>query len=253
MYTLTETAKLQNQLANYCRNGKKINLPGARNEKLHHYRRLVFNVVKGIMDDAYPITKKIFGEKAWDELIEEFHASHDSKTPQVWKLPKELLDYAKDKNLSGSLNMPWLHDLMLLEWIEIEVYMMPDVKSQNFVPLRREELNSKVLVFNPEYRIVKMKFPVHMMAADKTADKKGRYFLLVYREPQTGRVQFINLSPFSFIVLEALLSESTLDEWWENSGKELNLQAPETSIKNEAGKFLHMLHGKHFLYGFHKS
>jgi len=252
MYTLSKSAILQNQLANYCRNGKTINLPGARNEKLHHYRRLVFNVVKGIMDDAYPITHQVFGEKVWHEIVEEFHAAHDCKTPQAWKLPRELLIYTNENNLGKRLKKPWLNNLMLLEWIEIEIYMMPDIKQEEYDFFRFSEAYSRSFIFNTEHIIIELEYPVHLTYAEDTEDKKGRYYVLVFREPDTGRVQFIDLNPFIHQVLKALISGSTLDEWWQASGIGLKLKAPEKDIKKAAGIFLKSLHEKKFLLGFRK-
>ncbi len=253
MFTQTNTANLQNQLAGYCRDVKEITLPGARNDKLHHYRRLVYNVVKGIMDDAFPISRKILGEQAWDNIIRKFHAEHDCQTPQVWRLPKELYAYARLHNLADQLNKPWLTDLLLLEWIEIAVYMMQDISPDAYVPLEMNDLASKIFVFNQEYQVIELEYPVHLIAAEKTIPEKGSYYLLVYREPETGRVQFINLNPFSNLLLTALLSKSTLQEWWEDEGKSLNLPAKEAIVLEEAFKFIHLLHKRQFLLGIEKS
>ncbi len=57
------TAKAQNQLGEYCRTGVNQNIPGVIENRLHHYRRLVFNVVKNTMHQAYPLMLQVLGEK----------------------------------------------------------------------------------------------------------------------------------------------------------------------------------------------
>ena len=52
-----ETQLQQNLLADYCRTGTEPEgLIGINKENLHHYRRLVYNIVTDILETAYPIT-----------------------------------------------------------------------------------------------------------------------------------------------------------------------------------------------------
>jgi hypothetical protein len=86
-----------------------------------------------------------------------------------------------------------LEELMLFEWTEIEIYMMkdkkyPEVKSNG-------DWLKDIFELNPENKILQLSYPVHLKnPCDITMDDFADYFVLLYRERETGKVQFVNLS-----------------------------------------------------------
>ncbi len=203
MKLLQPTEEIQNSLGKYCRTGIETRIPGITPDRLHHYRRLVFNVVYNTMEQAYPITHQVFGTKKFREMIHDFFSVHDCQTPQIWKLPGEFYEYALEQNLAVRHESPWLHDLLLFEWVEIEVHTMPD----EVIPAQSEihgDPLSKILGINPEFRLIRLEYPVHLMKIGKASENKGSYFVLVSREPDTGHVNFFNLSILHAFVFEQI-------------------------------------------------
>jgi hypothetical protein len=129
MLLKTETYKIQNKLSEYCRNGKLIEIKGAVTDRLPHYRRLVFNVVKDAVENTYPIAHKYINKNIWKEICHDFFTNHKCKDPQVWRMPKEFVEYCKNRQFAEQYNLPFLNDLLYFEWLEVEMYMMEDKDS----------------------------------------------------------------------------------------------------------------------------
>lgn len=205
MNLLQQTYEIQENLGLYCKTGIDQNLPGITENRLHHYRRLVFNVVKNTLEQAYPIALQVLGEKQFRELIHDFFSNHDCRSPQIWKLPGEFYEYSLENKTAEKINSPWLNDLLLFEWTEIEVHTMPDAE----IP-KAGDITSyldDVLLINPEYRLIQMEYPAHLVKADKLEDNKGKYFVLISRDPKEGKVMFFNLSILHTWVFERIANQ----------------------------------------------
>lgn len=201
-----ETYSQQSLLAGYCRTGvEPIDLINSNKNNLYQYRRLCINITSDIIETAYPITYSFLDSEIWNELVHDFFAEHKCQTPQVWRMPLEFYDYCLKKNLAEKLNAPFLNDLLYFEWLELDVHTMEDIAYPQTIP-GSDWLNNKIAL-NPEHRLIKLSYPVHTTSpADGLKDKKGDYFLLIYREKESGNVQFVDLSMFYTYILENLIN-----------------------------------------------
>ena len=128
MYLKKETLEIQNNLGDYCRTGVYKNIDGVSQERLTHYRRLVFGNVKSVLEKAYPITLEWLSEDEWLILVNDFFEFHDSQSPKIWELPQEFMEFVKTNGYDRKFDKPALNDLLLIEWIEIEVHTMMDIE-----------------------------------------------------------------------------------------------------------------------------
>jgi uncharacterized protein len=200
-----DTARIQEDLGEFCRTGSENLIPGVTPGRLHHYRRLVNNVVRDSLDSAFPISLAALGEEVWDLLVQDFFSNGMPATPQIWKLPYEFYIYHAGIETGTRLQKPYLDDLLYFEWMEIEVYNMPDRTFPVFVD--KGNTLEESLAFNPEYEIVRLEYPVHMHPAEEASGLKGEYFVLIFRAPHTGYVQFINLSALNVYILTRMVEE----------------------------------------------
>lgn len=193
------TRDYQSSLADYCRTGDYQAIPGVKTAHVSQYRRLVYNVVDDMLQSAYPLTKGLLREEEWDELVQEFFSGHACQSPQVWYMPKELYEYLVQHEAHPLLNKyPFLHDLLQLEWLEIALFMMEDI------PVAADSKGER-LVLNPEHELVHLQYPVHVKEAKHITEMdKGDYFLVMFREPDSGDVQFMQLSPALARMIELL-------------------------------------------------
>lgn len=200
-----ETARIQEQLGEYCRTGVDSGIPGVTPGRLKHYRRLVNNVVRDSLDSGFPITLASLGEEEWDRLVQDFFVHGRPGTPQIWRLPYEFYTYHSARETGRKTGRPYLDDLLYFEWMELEVQNMPDRAFPDFV--KDGSLLEDRLAFNPEFEIMKLSYPVHMYPTGQAAGLKGDYFALVFRSPDTGYVQFLNLSALNVYIFTRMVEE----------------------------------------------
>ena len=207
----SNTKELQQKLAAYCRNGTQLLTNEVNQKHVTHYRRLVYAIVDDILQSAYPIFYAYTVKGIWDEVVHDFFSSHACRTPYVWKMPGEFYEYACTHQLKEKYKIPFLEDLLLFEWIELELHTMKD---ETF-PETKAEGNwlTEPLVLNPEYRILSVKFPVHTMHPTllETQDP-GDYYILLYREPEKASIQFMDISLLFALTLEKMEEKKVLNE-----------------------------------------
>jgi hypothetical protein len=201
MQSSLKTFQYQTDLANYCKTGNYTEIPGVIEKNIKHYRRLVFNNVYDSISSAYPITKKLLGKNKWKKLVQRFFSSQKIQSPQIWYMPKEFKNYVLKEELKLLTNYSFLPDLLQFEWLEIEVFMMPDE------PIAFSSV-ANLYYINPEIRLIKVDYPIHLKKAKKiTEHDKGNYFISLHRNRETGVVEFTNLSIPFVDVLENLLDK----------------------------------------------
>ena len=200
-----ETIRIQEQLGEYCRTGEEQELPGVTPGRLHHYRRLISNVVGDTLRTAFPISVAALGVELWDLLVQDFFSAGLPQTPQVWKLPFEFYEYHEERKTGERISKLWLDDLLYFEWMEIDVHTMSDRPKPDFIT--EGDILQDTLVFNPEYEIVRLEYPVHVRPVLEAAELKGDYYALLYRLPETGHVQFLDLSALNVYIISRLQEE----------------------------------------------
>jgi hypothetical protein len=247
MLLKTETYQQQSKLAQYCRNGVEVEILGAQTNRLPNYRRLVFNVIKDALETTYPISFKYIDEEIWDEMMYQFFSTHKCIDPQVWRMPEEFYQFCLAENYAEKHDLPFLNDLLHFEWLEVEIYMMEDIKYPEYKS--SDNWLDKKLALNPEHKIIKLEYPVHLENPKDAGLKKGDYFLLLYREKESGRVQFINLSIlFTFLIENIALGEKTLEEIFNDILYLFGINDLEM-LQTKSLKFLKDLHSKGFVLG----
>jgi hypothetical protein len=190
-----KTFKHQIDFANYCKTGNYISIPGVNEKNVKHYRRLVFNNVFDSLSSAYPITKKLFGDAKWEETVNRFFSTQKIQSPLIWYMPKEFKDYVINLEKDLLKEYVFLSDLLQFEWLEIEVFMMPD-ETIEF------HSDTNLYYINPEIRLIGVAYPIHLKEAKAITEKdKGNYFISLHRNIDTGSVEFTNLSiPFVDVI-----------------------------------------------------
>lgn len=237
-----ETKALQERLGSYCKTGKLDGLPGSRADRLPHYRRLVRNVFYGILAKAYPIAKTLLTDNEWNMLVDDFMVNHPAQENEVWKMPRELLEYVETASYGPHLNRPYLSDLLALEWAEIEVHGMPDVPHNDWIDTPQKETG--IIDLTPYGQLLTLEYPVHDRSIQHFEEHKGTYFVLVYRQKDAFDVHYMALSPFAALLIDALVAKpQNLSQALKNVCQQLNTDRTET-LNAQARKFLDVLFDK---------
>jgi hypothetical protein len=123
----------------------------------------------------------------------------------VWQMPGEFFQFAVESEYKIIRKYPFLLDLLLFEWEEIEVYMMEDVAPFPYTVIPESKIK---YVVNPELKILQLQYPVHLKNATTISENdKGAYFVILHREPETGNVQFTNIGLPHALIIEKLLAK----------------------------------------------
>jgi hypothetical protein len=246
-----ETYSQQAKLAGYCRDGvEPKDLIGINKDNLYQYRRLVFNIVSDILETAYPITYSHLDQEVWNDLVYNYFTEHKCQTPQVWRMPLEFYEYCIQKNIQEKLNVPFLNDLLYFEWLEMEIHTMEDLEYPEYKA--EGDWMNDAIALNPEHKLVKLEYPVHTTPpGPELLEKKGDYFLLVYREKESGNVQFVDLSMFYTYILENIKNGVLLKDILVEANSLFQINDIKF-LKERSLEFVNDLRGRNFIVGFLK-
>jgi len=243
-----QTENTQKTFAQYCRTGIDVDIEGITPGRIHHYRRLVYNVINGTLEQAYPLTYDLVSQDQWDDWVEHFFATAKLDSPQLFRMPENFYEWSVENNMDVVLDLPYLNDLLLLEWVEIEVHTMKNIDFPN-VKMKGDILND-VLATNPEYRLIELDYPVHLYPAAECVEKKGHYYVLIFREAIQYKVQFVNLSILHlFLIQKIMLTETALINLIPEAVSLFSLDAS-NDITNKLIEFFNDLKSKGFIVGF---
>lgn len=202
------TAKIQSEFAQACRSGSIPQIQGIHSKsRVKVYHNLITNIFSNTLDKAFPIAKRLL-DNQWPKITGEFIATGNSRTPALWMMPRDFVDYAIDQKIAERLNLPFLEDLLLFEWMEIYIYMMEDGQ----VPPNMQaitDLENQILVLNPDATIVPLKYAVFRPIPQSREVAAGEFYLLTYRHPTHLNVHFIELQPLFVLALEYLTTGVT--------------------------------------------
>lgn len=216
--------------ASYCRTGILKNIPNIHLPNLKLYRKLVLNVIEDTLQNAFPLTFQILSTQEWNKLVEDFFSTHSCQSNQVWSMPKEFFDWIIGSNHVLLKQYLFLHDLLMFEWIELEMFMMEDV----FVSSTKEGgiLFSK-LILNPEHRLLYFNFPVHLKNCRNITNlDKGIYYVIANRN-SAGDILFNEISAPLVRFIEYLEEQAfSVTELFEKFQNEFQIELDQDNQKN---------------------
>ncbi len=196
--SLVETTE---RFTRYCRTGQLDPELKLNPERAEVYLNHVRNVIEAALKKAYPLTCHLLTPEQWEELVESFLVDVDCATPFLWRMPQLLVDFVKKNHWANRFECSYLDDLVDFEWLEIEIFMMPDCPVQHS---QTGNVLDNLLILNSESQIVTYTYPVYEKKPLPRPMKKGTYPLLAFRHPDDGEVYFVALSPFFNYVLELI-------------------------------------------------
>lgn len=180
-------------------------LPKEALKRIEVYRDLVKNSFTDLITKIYRNTHKLL-HKNWKTLISKYIETYPPNSPILNKVAENFPLFL-DRQKEIIKKYPFIHELALYEWLEVEVYERTGEPAN-----RRFGEKNKGFVLNPIYEICKFKYPIpnitEKIEAGKTLGKvsKSPMNILIYRDPKTLNVRFNEISPGTLAYLELLLS-----------------------------------------------
>jgi len=167
------------------------------------YRTLTRSILSDMVDTAFPICKRRIPETVWNDLTDSFIRSCPLPSPRLWEIAGNFADFHRDEQSGLRLGFPWLDDCLKMEWLELELFNRPDLPGWTYkAPTGRA--GEKVSLV-PDHDLLVLNYPVFRMTGPDPEPETC--FLLLFRDPVSLTVQFIELQPVGALAAESLRTE----------------------------------------------
>ncbi|MCB2108116.1 MAG: putative DNA-binding domain-containing protein [Rhodobacteraceae bacterium] len=135
---------------------------GSAANRIAVYRNTVQTSLTDVLATAYPVVRRIVGEKFFATLAHRYIAAHPPRIPQLSAYGGALADFIAGAEPLREL--PYLADVARLEWTRGEAYFAANTPILDPVALSEiqpENLSALVLTPHPATRLVVSPFPIH--------------------------------------------------------------------------------------------
>lgn len=175
-------------------------------ERLETYRKHVSIGLLGGIESAFPVLRSLVSQDEWNGLLNEFYLKRLTRSPIARQVFREFSNFLQKKYRGPLLKrLPYLKELA--EYENLDIRILYDVDRPVAGPLvtdwhaaakTPEELLGLVPVLNPHHALRVYRWPVHRICKGFSTTKQvkpGRVALLVYRDPETLSVRFLESNP----------------------------------------------------------
>ncbi len=176
-----------------------VPLPMPQNNPIDTYKALIYHRYYEVITQTMPRFCAHIDADTLREAIEKLIAQ-GVKSPYIWQLPEAFARYVIDET-SWLQTRPFLADMLWYETTQIALWMGIDAKPpiEEFAWEKRYTLSSSA-------RIALLK---HAVFEVEREEETGAFALLLYYDFAEHEVQFMQITPFAYALLEEL--EGTLE------------------------------------------
>lgn len=183
-------------------------------ERLETYRKHVSIGFLGGIESAFPVLRSLVNQTEWNDLLNEFYLKKLTRSPIARHVFREFSHYLQ-KAYRGPLlkRLPYLKELAEYENLDLRILYEIDkpVEGPLIKNWRRELKNPEsvlamIPVLNPHHALRTYLWPVHRITRGYSSKKQvrpGRYSLLVYRDPNSLDVRFMETNDLVAQVVSA--------------------------------------------------
>ena len=244
----SSTKDLQIALARYCR-GLEEEAPREGTSMQHTglYKSLIEKVYFSTLKNAFPIAHSALSPDQWQALVNSFIRNHPIEDPRLWKMPLGLVEHADAFEIAKKMSLPYLDDLLHFEWLEIQLYMQPELPNSSTLTTA-PDLKS-VAILNPDSALHDYSYPVFAFHPDKPSFQPGNFSVFGFRHRETDKVHFIELSVFTRAFIKRLHAhKGTVKEVITLTCKDLEIEECE-EIRAVGIDFVYHLYNKGAILG----
>lgn len=175
--------------------------------RLHVYRELFFNNVKGFIDSAFPVLHSLYSDADWEQEIRAFWRTHDCQTPYFLGIAEEFLVYLAEERDAQASDYPFMLELAHYEWVELAIATRKTSQSQGsyaaWLENEAHEVALSELAWPLSYR-----FPVQHISQTFCPSQPSEQgvFLIVYRDSD-DEVRFMEINGLTAQMLHLIQQE----------------------------------------------
>lgn len=191
----------QDAFAAYIRQPQDNPLPlGVKPERMAVYRELFFNNVTGFLSANFPVLHQIMGEAAWQQLAQDFFATHRCQTPYFSDISEEFLHYLQNER-QCTADLPFMVELAHYEWVEMALAIAQG--TLRLCPV--DNLVDSSLALSNFACVLAYQFPVHRLSPQyiPLTVPVQPTFLVVYRDVNED-VQFLDITLLTYQLLQLI-------------------------------------------------
>ncbi len=183
---------------------------GIEDRRLRIYRELIYNNIEGFLSSGFPVLHSIYASADWHALVNDFVASHVSRSPYFSEIAEEFLAYLEHERGVVASDPPFLLELAHYEWVELALDIA-DVDLSEPKPADTANVLDSNLAVSPLAWPLAYRYRVHHIGPEFQPDEPGEEptYLVVYRN-HSDDVRFMEINAVTFRLLQLLQEESTL-------------------------------------------
>lgn len=175
---------------------------GVEARRMKIYRELFFNNVDGFVSNAFPVLKSLYQEQQWQQLIQNFFATHDCDTPIFIEIAQEFLLFLQTEYQPREEDPAFILELAHYEWLELVVAVAQEDKEQQLIDKKQPDLQSIKLCVSATSQIAQYAYDVQHISPEHQPKAPGDtpQFFCIYRDIDE-EVNFLQLNPLTAQVL----------------------------------------------------
>lgn len=197
--------EIQDVFTQRVRSSEFSSLDGVEDRRLNIYRELFYNNIESFISGTFPVLKDCVSQAVWQTMVRRFFVEHISQSPYFLEISEEFLEYlAEDKE--NTLALPrYAYSLAHWEWMELfaDAYVESEPHQLSTVHLDVDVLTTVECAWLQAYE-----YAVHKIESNNNV-AQAPTFLLIYRD-MSQQVGFVELNPLSYLLFEALQSNTDL-------------------------------------------
>lgn len=162
------------------------------------YRELVTERMMQSIQNISPVARTLLSEKEWWKLLWAYLKASPPKSEILRELAWELSQFCKTQPHPLKKKYPYLGELLEYEYLEI---------AMRFAPEDGGKTPKGMLRVNPAHVLAEYRWPVHFIRDDFSDHRKmpqGQYLIVLWREPKTLEVKFMEVNPLVASLIKTL-------------------------------------------------
>jgi len=230
---------LQTRFAAHIRDPENHAAPAdVEDRRMDIYRQLFFNNINKFLAGNFPVLRRLYDDKAWQQLARDFYSEHRCQTPLFPELPKEFLRYLQEQRKDRPGDPAFLLELAHYEWVELAL-SMDENELEDTAANTTGDLLKGVPVLSPLAWPLSYQYPVHKIRPgfEPTAPPDEATHILIYRN-RSDQVKFMQLNDVSRLLLNFLQENRGLTGLELLSKIASNINHPNPSVVIDNGEKL---------------
>lgn len=206
-----QLSSLQTAFAAHIRDPLAHAAPGdVEDRRMKIYRDLFFNNINKFLASNFPVLRRLYDDRDWQQLVRDFYREHRCQTPLFPELPKEFLRYIQQHRQDRKIDPPFLLELAHYEWVELAL-SLDENELDNIPADTGGNLMDGIPVLSPLAWPLSYRYPVHRIKPGFTPSEPPEQasHILAYRN-RNDDVKFMQLNDVTRLLLNLLQEDRGL-------------------------------------------